>query len=415
MNVKRAEKNIKICAVICEYNPFHNGHLYQLQRIKRTEKFDLVMGIMSSNFTQRGEAAILDKFTRAKTAVTYGMDLVVELPVPFSSAPAEIFARSGVNLLSALPDDCTLTLAFGCESGDEKKFLSLGETFLNEPAALKEKLKSYLDLGFSPAKARELAYGDIFPAERCEKFFSSPNNILGVEYAKAVLRVKRETGRKIALLPLPRKGAEHAENTLCETYSSASAIRAALLHGERTDERLLSNLPDGYLLQVENLLTLQSYERLDAMEYYALLRATEEELRRLPDCTEGLEANLKRAAKTCFTAEEVVKKVTSKRYTSSRIRRILLANALGVTAQAQRDFLNGEVFFHPLALHARSRETILALLGDKRGHAPLVMRKSDAEKLHGCARELFLLNDRADDIYAALNGRESNPFATVFV
>lgn len=415
MNVKTAEKNIKICAVICEYNPFHNGHLYQLQQIKRTGKFDLVMGIMSGNFTQRGEAAILDKFTRAKAAVTYGMDLVVELPVFFSSSPAEIFARGGVKLLSSLPDYCDLTLAFGCESGDEEKFLSLGETFLHEPAAFKEKLKSHLALGFSPAKARELAYGELFPDEKCEKFFSSPNNILGVEYAKAVLRVRAETGREISLLPLPRKGAEHAENTLRENFSSASAIRAALLYGDRTDGRFLSNLPERRLPPTENLLTLHAYEKLDAMEYYALLRATEEELRRISDCTEGLESALKRAAGIRFSAKEVIDEVTSKRYTSSRIRRILLANALGVTARVQRDFSEGELFLHPLALRAQKRETILAVLGDKRGHAPLVMRKSDVEKLREPAREAFLLNERADKVYAALSGRKSNPFATVFV
>lgn len=410
MNQKIDQKNIKICAVICEYNPFHNGHRHQLTQIRRRGGFDLVIGIMSGNFTQRGEAAISDKFTRAEWAVRYGMDAVIELPAPFSSAPAEIFARGGIKILCALPDYCALTLAFGSESGDEKQFFTVAERLLNEPAPFREKLKSYLDAGYSLARARELAYGDIYPEEGAN-LFSAPNDVLGVEYAKAILR----SGRKVELLPLKREGAGHAEKTLRENFSSASSIRAALLQGDNADG-VRANVPDGYLFTLsEKLLTKERYALFDGMEYYALLRASEEELRLFPDCSEGLEYALKNATKECFTAEEVIKKVTSRRYPSARIRRILLANALGITAEAQRTFLNGEVFIHPLALRAEKRERILSVLGDERGHAPLVMRKADAEKLRGSARELFVLNDRADDVYAALCGRKNNPFATVFV
>lgn len=111
---------MKICAIICEYNPFHNGHFYQLDAAKKKSGADAVVCFMSGNFVQRGEAAVLEKYIRAKHAVLAGADAVVELPVVFSSAPAELFAKGAIKLISSVPE--ITALSFGCESGDEDIF-----------------------------------------------------------------------------------------------------------------------------------------------------------------------------------------------------------------------------------------------------------------------------------------------------
>ena len=112
---------MKICAVICEFNPFHNGHKYLIEKAKRQSDCDAVLCIMSGNFTQRGEVCIFDKYTRARHAIAGGADCVIQLPAPFAVAPAEIFAKGAIKILSSIPD--VTEIAFGCESADFKKFL----------------------------------------------------------------------------------------------------------------------------------------------------------------------------------------------------------------------------------------------------------------------------------------------------
>lgn len=408
MNAKNAEKNIKVCGVICEYNPFHNGHAYLWKKIRETGDFDLMIGIMSGNFTQRGEVALLDKFTRAREAVRSGPDAVLELPLPFALSSAELFARGGVKVFSALPENCALTLAFGAESGAEETFFTAAHTLLNESEEVQKEIRAGLNEGLSLIRARHRAYEKIHPA--LADFLRTPNNILGTEYAKAILR----ENRKISLLPIPRKISSHKEEALRENFSSASALRKAVLSPVVPREKIYSNLPEHTPRDLP-FLTGRAYQKADDMEYYALLRATPRELALLPDCTEGLEYALKKAAKEVFSAQGVIAHCVSPRYTAARIRRLLLACALGVRKELQTALLAGNVYFSPLALRKEKREKILSVFGSSFGHAPLVMRKTDAERLRGEARELFELTCRADEFYASLQEKKSNPFATVFV
>ena len=179
---------MKICSCIAEYNPFHLGHLKHIDYIKTVLGADKVIVVMSGNFTQRGEPAVLDKFTRAKHAIIAGADLVIELPTVFATANAETFATGAVNLIHSL--GCVDQLCFGVESGDKNAYLTLATALANESKEYKKALKEKLESGISLAKAKFEALKMLDNAEYDANLLSSPNNILGLEYTKALIKNK---------------------------------------------------------------------------------------------------------------------------------------------------------------------------------------------------------------------------------
>ena len=209
---------MKICAIICEYNPLHNGHLYHISEARARSGADAVVCVMSGNFVQRGESAVMDKYTRARHAVWAGADAVIELPTVFATSNAEIFAKGAVHIISSIPA-CN-TLCFGAEIADKLAFKSAARYLLNEPAEVSAQIKTALSEGASYAKARAQAYAGFIPFD----LLGSPNNILGLEYTKAIL----EKNAPIDILPIQRTGAGYLDTNLQENFSSASAIRNAI-------------------------------------------------------------------------------------------------------------------------------------------------------------------------------------------
>ncbi|MBQ3235114.1 MAG: nucleotidyltransferase family protein, partial [Clostridia bacterium] len=173
---------MKICCIVAEYNPFHNGHLRQIEYVKNTVKPDYTVIIMSGNFTQRGDIAILDKFTRARHAVLAGADAVIELPTVFATASAEFFASGAVKLVNSLPGE--KVLCFGAECGDKAELFKIANSMLEEGEEFKCLLKNELKKGVSLLKARELALSKT--ASVNDEILSKPNNVLGIEYIKAI-------------------------------------------------------------------------------------------------------------------------------------------------------------------------------------------------------------------------------------
>ena len=235
---------MKICAIICEYNPFHNGHLYQLREAKRLSGADALLCIMSGNFVQRGEAAILDKYTRAKHALQAGADAVIELPTIFATSNAELFAKGAISILSAIPS--VKTLCFGCENADKTAF-KLAARYLNdEPSDVSEKIKEMVASGMSFAKARANAWAGYIPLD----LLCSPNNILGLEYTRAILAKDAD----IDILPIQRVGNGYSEAKLNEELPSATAIREAIKDGGSVEMQVPDFVLNDLPAQVENLL-----------------------------------------------------------------------------------------------------------------------------------------------------------------
>ena len=369
---------MKICAIICEYNPFHNGHLYQLNAAKELSGADAVLCVMSGNFVQRGEAAIADKYTRARHAILAGADAIIELPVAFATANAELFAKGAIHILSSIPS--ITHLCFGAENADSATFKKAAELLNNEPQNVSKTIKRLIKEGVSYAKARAQAFAEYIPQE----FLSSPNNILGVEYTKALL----SANTSIEILPIARKGGDYKDNVLLENYSSATAIRTAIQSGKNITGQLPSF--------VENDLALRDQKVLETMEKYAILTKSAQAIAKVCDCTEGLENALKRAATEPAT---LVESLTCARYTSSRIRRIALQNALQIDEILIRESLKVPLYLRILAIK-KERKDVLSVLGES--SAPIVLRAHDEDVLQGAAKACYDSDNYADNVYRML-------------
>lgn len=376
---------MKICTIICEYNPFHNGHLYQLTKAKTLSGADAIVCVMSGNFVQRGEAAILDKYTRAKHAIKAGADAVIELPAIFATSPAELFAKGGVKILSSIP--AVSTLCFGAESDDTNAFIQTAKLLNNEPKEVSNKLQTLLKTGVSYAKARAQAYEGLVD----EKLLSFPNNILGLEYAKAI----ENTG--ISILPIKRVGGGYNDENLNSEFSSATAIRNNL-----SSENIKDNLPDF----VYNDLPKTVENQLNLLEKHAILSKSEEEIKKVCDCTEGLENAFKKVA---VTGEDFVEELTSQRYTCSRIKRIALQNLLGIEERLIKTALVSPLYLKVLAINKDKKELLSAL---SESDFPLLLRAHDEEKLNPVAKQVYEKDLFAEKIYNLLypNNKKQNPF-----
>ena len=368
---------MKICAIICEYNPFHNGHLYHLQEAKSRSGADALVCLMSGNFVQRGELALLNKYERAKHAVLGGADLVLELPTVFATSNAELFARGAISLLSKLPID---VLCFGAETADKAAFQLGAKYLLNEPEEAVKNLKSAVSAGASYAKARAEAFAGFVPYD----LLYSPNNILGLEYTKAILRENAD----IDILPIARIGGGYHDETINEEYASATAIRAAIERGKREQTKFA--LPE----YVYKSLPTERKNNLSSLEKLAVLQKGENALACVCDCTEGLEHAFYRVAKE---NGDLVNELTSARYTSSRIRRIALQNLLGITEELLREALQVPLYLSPLACNA-NRKDLLALLG--KSSLPLLSNANQTEKLGNTARRCLEIDLYTESVYA---------------
>ncbi|MCD8309391.1 MAG: nucleotidyltransferase family protein [Clostridia bacterium] len=382
---------MKICAIICEYNPFHNGHKYLISEAKRLSGCDGVLCLMSGSFTQRGDIAVTDKFTRAVHAVKGGADCVLQLPVSFSVAPAEIFALGAIKILSSIPDICCLT--FGCENADKELLLKNAEILFKEDEEYKALLKKYSDSGESYAKSCQSALsgcgGD-------GTLLGSPNNILALEYIKALL--KYCSG--IDILPVKRQGSAYSESKIKNDYSSARAIRENI--GSR---KIKKNVPDYVYKDIKSGNNFKEIEKTYGdFLHFALIKNTADNIKRTFGCTEGLENKLKNEASKCKSADEIIAAATNKRYTSARIKRILCANLLELYHDDSKAFLDAELYLKPLAVKIEKADEILSALS--RSPYPVVIRKNDTRALSEQALKCLGKDDFADETRAIICGEQ---------
>ena len=323
--------------IVCEYNPFHLGHRKQIDSIR--EKFGANTGIicaMSGNYVQRGHPAVFDKTIRAEAAIRCGADLVVELPVTTSLSSAEGFAAGGVAVLSRLCDG----LCFGAETADLRQLLGTAEALLSED--FPKLLRRELDTGRSFPAARQAALEKMgLPGAILE----SPNNILAVEYCKAILR----QSSPMQPLPIFREGSYHAKEADFEN-PSATSLRIRLQNGLEISEYLPE--PAGWVFAGAPIHTLEAGQRA----VLSRLRTMEDaEFEALPFGSEGLWRKLMRESRTQATLEAIASAVKSKRYTRSRIDRMILCAFLGITVQT----MEAEIpYVRVLAFNDRGREIL---------------------------------------------------------
>ena len=318
----------KVLGIIAEYNPFHNGHLYHLENSKKLTGADYTIAVISGNFVQRGSTSIINKWDKAKMALSNGVDLVIELPVLYSISSAENFSDGAIKILNSL--GVVDFLSFGSETSDINVLKNIANVLYSEPNEYKNILSHELKKGLSFPKAREnslLMYlNDI---RTYSGTLSSPNNILGIEYLKAL----KKYNSNIQPVCIKRVDAEYNSTDFSNDIASATAIRSLIKN--KSFEIIETLVPsDTYSILIENIRNGHIVEDLSVFEkeiIYVLRKMSVGEISNLPDVSEGLEYSIKNAANSCNSIVEFLNIVKSKRYTSTRLQRILLYALLGIT------------------------------------------------------------------------------------
>ena len=378
---------MRIAGVVAEYNPFHDGHVYHLRRTKQTAA-DAVVVVMSGNYVQRGEPAVLPKFARAKAAVQCGADLVVELPVPWAIGRAQTFADGAISVFQQL--GCVDRLSFGSECGDVGRIRrAASAAHSDETLALTNQLLSAGSITF--AAARQQAVRQLFGNDVAE-VFNGPNDTLACAYADAA----RRSSWAADLLAVPRIGAH--DGTYCdgENYASSSLIRSAILRGDPLfgcppamqtiwDEQTRAGSAPALLSRMERAI-LADWRTADANEIAAL-----------PDVSEGLENRLIDAAKQADSLSAFYDLAKTKRYTHARIRRIVLSRFLRIIAF---DISQNVPYIRVLAVGKNGKE--LLRMAKQTCSVPILTRSADIRNLDADAKRVLDMEFRAGELYALL-------------
>ncbi|MDD3839657.1 MAG: nucleotidyltransferase [Clostridia bacterium] len=319
---------MKVAGIISEYNPFHNGHLYHIQETKRRTDADYIICVMNGNFMQRGEAALVNKWARTEMALKGGADIVVELPVIFGVQSGELFSYAGVKILDSL--NIVDFISFGSECGNIQSLNKIADILKDEPSAYKRLLKGYLKKGHSFAKARQQAISH-YLNEDMSSIISSPNNILAIEYLKALKRIDSN----MTPITIKRKGASYSSHRLNKKISSATAIRTLIKNNSIKSKELENNMPMPILEILHREfemgrgpIFLDSFEQI---VLYELRKKDPDNLLKYMDISEGLENRILRNSKKYGFLRELLRKTKTKRYAYTRLSRILVNIMLDIT------------------------------------------------------------------------------------
>lgn len=322
---------MKVLGLITEYNPFHNGHKYHLRTSKDAVDATHIVAVMSGNFLQRGEAALTHKWIRAEMAVREGIDLVIELPVAYACNSAEYFAFGAISLLHKL--GIIDFICFGSEAGEIEPLQKVAKILYEEPLEYKMLLQDYMKKGLPYPKARSLTLSHFLHHQNLDHTISSPNNILGIEYLKALYRLNST----IIPYTIKRVQADYHSHQLEGTICSATAIRKYLMKKVEESYRLCNFMPQAsYRLlsdSINNHLAPVSQSSFDQMILYHLRSIQKSALMDLPDVSEGLENRIKEAAFNAKNYAELLDLIKTRRYTLTRIQRILIYSLLGLSRQ----------------------------------------------------------------------------------
>ena len=364
-----------LCAITAEYNPFHTGHKYQLDLLKK--EYDGIIVIMSGNFTQRGDVAVINKWERAKSAILCGADLVLELPTVYAMNTAERFAYGAISIMNSL--GCIDAVSFGSECGDIGMLTKAAEITANETPEIKEKIKRLLSSGEAYAAARTKAYSGIIDSG----ILSKPNNILAVEYIRHLIK----SNSKILPVTHKREGAGYNSDSLEAVYASASAVRNA-----GCDYDKIKNFIPPEIFELYKNANKYSLSCLDTAAVYHIRKNGPESMKNILECTEGIENRICNASRTASTIAEIEDMSSSKRTTRAKIRRIILSSMLGITKEM--------CFAKP--------EYARVLGADKTGTEILAMMKktSDIEiitKIGSYKNKMLDIDILAGDIHALAN------------
>ncbi len=388
MIFKKDEKiYMKIVGILTEFNPFHSGHAYFLSEVRRKvgDECALVC-VMSGNFVQRGEPALLEKHLRAEAALRGGADLILELPVARALSSAEGFAYGGVYLMQAAGAE---VLAFGSECGDAAMPKQIAACLDSEE--YRAILRRFLNRGLPFAACRQAAVGQIL-GDDAAAHLDDANNNLGVEYLKAARRL----GWDCDVVTVPRRGAGHDSNAE-EEYLSASALRQKMLAGDW--EAVCAAVPkaaaEEYRAAFERGYAPVTTAGAERLILSRLRTMSEEAFAALPDCGEGLHHRLYKAAGAARSTEELLDMVKTKRYARARLRRIVMCAFLGIDSAASAEL---PAYLRVLGCNSRGRAVLARLRGASA--LPVLVKPADVRTLSAAAQVQFEREAKATELYS---------------
>lgn len=353
---------MKISAIICEYNPFHYGHKFHIDKTRKNGA-EAIAAIMSGDVVQRGSVAICDKYKRAEIALQNGADIVAELPAPFCCAGAQTFAKAGVFIAKALGAD---TLSFGSECGD----ITLLQKCIE--AIDEQKLVAGVKSGLSYPRALSEAIED----EHLREIVSSPNNTLAIEYM-------RNLDKSITPFTVKREGVLHDSDEVCGSFASASQIR----------KMMLKYSLDPKLLPYGATFTPCDISNAEKGLLYTLSGLSQEYFLNLPECDTGLYKRIKNALSHSDSLNALYDTAKTKCYTHARIRRVILYALLGVT-KADFEMQNDLPYVRILAMNQKGVE----VLKSAKGNTPIITSLSEVEALGKNAVRISQISQRAHDL-----------------
>ena len=399
---------MKVAAIITEYNPFHNGHKYQVDKIRELLGDDTaIVAIMSGNFTQRGELAIADKTIRAKAAVECGVNLVLELPFPYSMSSAEFFSRAGVAIANKI--GVVDYLVFGSESGNITELSDIASIMLSSEYQLTldtiQNDNEYRSLGYP--ELCEIALSRVYGKELTRNFFS-PNNILGIEYIKAL----NSLGSDIIPITIKREGSGYLDliNPMSE-FQSASAIREEILEGNISAlDFIPENAKNAYLEALKEGKFPSDISKLDlAIISFFRLNSPSADCE-IHDAAGGLYNRLCEMSAEATSISNLTRLTETKKFTSARIRRTIWNSYFGVTSSVVRSLPS---YTQVLAMDTLGRSVLKRI--KKESDFPIITKPSSFKDLSDDVIMAKNLSNKADSVYAlTLKNANSGRFALTF-
>jgi len=389
---------MSVLGIIAEFNPLHSGHIHLIQEARRKHNFAATVCVMSGNFTQRGEMSVCNKWSRARMALHAGIDLVIEIPFCFAVRSAYFFARGGLQILHKL--NLITHLAFGCENPDIDYLNSIADILQNESEDFQKKLKKHLKQGLNFPLARARALKEILPHyNNLDNIISQPNNILALEYLKVI----KEFSLDFEPLPIQRVGAGYHSEQLSE-LASARAIRNHILKNPNA-QLDKSILPASiYSILREELLAGRaplSISSLEKLILYKIRTSSSNQLKNIYEISEGLENRIWEAAQNSGSYEELVRTVKSKRFSLTRINRILLYILFDITQEEMAAFdKTGSHYINILGFSPKGQKILQEIKSNS--NLTIINRSSDFKKIlqkKDISSRMLSVDIKASDIY----------------
>ncbi len=389
---------MKAVGLIVEYNPFHNGHKYHLDNSLELSKCDVSIAIMSGNYLQRGKPSIVNKWLRTKMALANGVDVVVELPSFYSTGASTNFAFGAIQIANELEVD---SIVFGSEVGNIEKLEEMARLQIGKNKGFNNIIKEEMAKGLSYPNAINNAYEEILGI----KGILSPNNILGIEYIKAII----ESGSKIKTFTIKREKADYYQEGIIEKIASATGIRKML--EEKKYDEVREVVPEKtYKILINNLDKLSHIKDMYPYIRYTIIR-DKDRLKHIQDMEEGLWNRFYQVAKDAKTYEEFLSGISSKRYTISRIKRILVHILLGIEEVEVEEAKKELPYVRILGYSKKGAKYLKNLKKEK--ELKYIISLKNAEKIVNKKEYLDKELDR-DRIYKNFYDYEDEKFAIIY-